>query len=62
MLWQNGNTSKTLYICDCCGRILHNSEVNITWDDTLDEIYVNCKYCGGECMDYKEEEDDKDDD
>ncbi len=52
----------TLYICDCCGRILHNSEVNITWDDTLDEIYVNCKYCGGECMDYKEEEDDKDDD
>lgn len=43
------------YICDCCGRILLNSEVNVTWDDSLDEIYVNCKHCGYECCEYDKE-------
>ncbi len=46
------------YRCDCCGRVLEKSEVHITRDDDLGEIYMNCKYCGGECREYDEEEED----
>ena len=40
------------YFCDCCGRRLDRSEVGRFWDDSLNEIYLYCKYCGGECTDY----------
>lgn len=44
------------YKCDCCGRILLDSEVNFTYDDRLDETYINCKHCGNECREYDDEE------
>lgn len=50
------------YYCDCCGRRLCDSEVNVAWDDRLDEIYVSCKCCGSECFDYNEEEEEEEDD
>lgn len=51
------------YFCDCCGRVLDDSEVNVFWDDSLDEIYVSCKYCGSDCFDYDEDDvEDKDND
>lgn len=40
------------YFCDCCGRRLDRSEVGRFWDESLNEIYLYCKYCGGECTDY----------
>lgn len=40
------------YFCDCCGRRLDRSEVGKFWDESLNEIYLYCKYCGGECTDY----------
>lgn len=40
------------FFCDCCGRKLDRSEIRRVWDDNLNEIYLYCKYCGGECTDY----------
>lgn len=47
------------YYCDCCGRSLEDSEVNFLWDDSLDEIYVSCKYCGSDCFDCDRDEEEE---
>lgn len=43
--------------CTICGEILESHECIITHSDELCEIYVNCPRCGGECVDYEEDED-----
>lgn len=44
------------YICSCCDRLLDQDETKTVWDDVYDEIYVNCRYCGGECFEADDEE------
>lgn len=48
------------YFCDCCNRILNDSEVCGIRNDVLNESYICCKYCGSECSHYDEDEFDDD--
>ncbi|HBH95297.1 MAG TPA: hypothetical protein DDX91_06055 [Ruminococcaceae bacterium] len=49
------------YFCSCCGRRLDRSEVRRFRNDELDEIYFYCRYCGGECTDFYDDDFDYDD-
>lgn len=46
-----------MYECNTCGAILEPHACIITHSEKLCEIYVSCPRCGGECVDYEEDED-----
>lgn len=45
------------YFCDCCNRILDDSEIHGIWDEDLNERFIGCSFCGAECSCYDQEED-----